>query len=119
MAEVILNIPIKVDSRLGLNKQYSGKHWTVRDKEAKEIHSAVKIALAGSNVNAILLKPVEITFRYNSRLDCDNHGYLNKLLIDGLKGHLIVDDDKRYVKRIITEFQSESKDIIMIIKEIE
>ena len=42
---MIIEIPIKVDSRLGLNKQYSGKHWSVRNREAMEVHTAVKLAL--------------------------------------------------------------------------
>ena len=33
-------------------------------------------------------------------LDLDNHGYLTKLIIDGLKGYLIHDDTKKYIQEI-------------------
>lgn len=113
---MIIEIPIKVDSRLGLNKQYSGKHWSVRNREAMEVHTAVKLALM-QYPYTMFKKPVKIKFYYNSRLDCDNHGYLNKLIIDALKGLVIQDDDKRYVKEITTCFQSKSKNIILEISE--
>lgn len=37
-------------------------------------------------------KAGKCTLSYNSRLDIDNHGYLSKLIIDGLKGYLLEDD---------------------------
>ena len=113
-----IEIPLKVDGRLGLNKQYSGKHWSKRSAEADEVHFLTRLAISRLNVTKCFTSPVQITFKYNSRLDCDNHGYLNKLIVDGLKGKIITDDDKRYVRRIITEFQSESQYIIVEVEEI-
>lgn len=63
-------------------------------------------------------KPVEIKIRYNTRLDIDNTGYISKMIIDSLKGYIIIDDDKRYIQRLITEFQTESKNVIVEVKEI-
>ena len=112
-----IEIPLKVDSRLGLNKQYSGKHWSKRNAEADEVHFLTKQAISRLNIIKCFTSPVQITFKYNSRLDCDNHGYLTKLIVDGLKGTVIIDDDKRYVRRIITEFQSTSQNIIVEVEE--
>lgn len=115
---MIIEIPLKVDSRLGLNKQYSGKHWAKRKSEADEVHTAVKIALNKCKDKKLFHNPVRITLRYNSRLDCDNHGYLTKLIIDGLKDDVLIDDSPRYVRQIITEYQSISKNIIVEVEEI-
>ena len=112
-------IPLKVDSRLGMNKVYAGKHWSVRKKEADEVHLLVKSIISKTKGIKPFSKPVQITFRYNSRLDCSNHGYLNKLIEDALKGYILVDDSKAYVKRITTEFQSHSKNIIVEVEEFE
>ena len=48
--------------------------------------------------------PVILEFYYNSRLDCSNHGYITKLIEDGLKGWVIEDDDRRHVKGIYQGF---------------
>lgn len=100
-----------------MNKLYSGKHWSLRKREADEIHIAVKSVIKKMKCIIPFQNPVEIIFKYNSRLDCSNHGYLNKMIEDALKGYILVDDNKKYVKRIITEFQSETENIIVEIRE--
>ena len=45
-----------------------------------------------------------LEFYYNSRLDCSNHGYITKLIEDGLKGWVIEDDDRMHVKGIYQGF---------------
>lgn len=49
-------------------------------------------------------KPVSITFYWNDGLDIDNHAYMAKLIIDSMKGYLLIEDDKRYVIEIIHRF---------------
>ena len=49
-------------------------------------------------------KPVALTFRYNSRLDLSNHSYLAKMIEDALKGVVIEDDSRRYVRGFYQEF---------------
>lgn len=101
-----------------MNKLYAGKHWSVRKKEADEVHLIVKNVIRKMKGITPFEKPAEIKIRYNTRLDIDNTGYIAKLLIDSLKGYIIVDDDKRYIQRLITEFQAESKNIIVEMREI-
>ena len=48
--------------------------------------------------------PVDIELYYNSKLDCSNHAYLTKMIEDALKGHVIKDDTKKYVKSIKQSF---------------
>lgn len=98
-------IPLKVDSRLGLNQIYAGSHWSKRDKLAREIHTLTKQAMMAAGIpKRTADKPVTVTLCYNSRLDIDNHGYLAKMIVDGLKGWIITDDSKRYVTAIHQRF---------------
>ena len=94
-------IDLKVNAQYGLNKIYSGKHWTKRKADAEEIHELVYYSMMQQNVPPVLYKkPVIIQLSYNSNLDCDNHGYLTKLIVDGMKGYLLKDDSKKYVKGV-------------------
>lgn len=94
-------IPLKVNAEYGLNKVYAGVHWSKRKKQAEEIHELVYHSMMQQNVPPVLFKrPVRIDISYNSRMDCDNHGYLTKLIIDGMKGYLLKDDSKKYVKGV-------------------
>ena len=99
------SIPVKVNGNLGLNKIYAGVHWSKRAKDAEYIHMLMAQSLRSLKIYKKLFeKPVAITISYNSRLDIDNHGYLAKLIIDGLKGYLIVDDNKKYVTALTQQF---------------
>jgi len=112
-------LPLKVNAQYGLNKIYSGVHWNSRKKIAEEIHELVFYSLKQQRVpKRIFLKPVGISISYNSRLDCDNHGFLTKMIIDGLKGYLIEDDDRRHVKEIRQRFHS-GKDVVVEVWSIE
>ena len=98
-AEFVL--PIKITSKFSLNSIYSGNHWRTRQKQAGWIHQQVKFSLLGQKIPKVFFaNPVLIEFYWNSRLDLDNHGYLAKLIIDGLKGYLIEDDTKKHVREI-------------------
>ena len=97
--EIIL--PIKIDSKLSLNSIYSGKKWYTRQNQACKIHQLVRTELINQRVpKKPVEKPVGIEFYWNSLLDLDNHGYVAKLIIDGLKGYLIKDDSKKYIREI-------------------
>ena len=100
-------IPLKVNSQYGLNKIYSGQHWRKRQETADEIHTLQKL----------FKEPVAIHLSYNSKLDLDNHGYLAKMIIDALKGYLIENDDRKYVKALIQDFHS-GKDVLVEIWEV-
>lgn len=94
-----------MSSRLSLNGIYGGSHWSKRKMQANEIHEMVKLTLLTQKVeNSPFKEPVNIIFNWNSRLDLDNHGYLAKLIIDGLKGSLIHDDTKKYIHSITHEY---------------
>jgi hypothetical protein len=108
-------IDLKVNAQYGLNKIYSGKHWTKRKADAEEIHELVYYSMMQQNVPPVLFKkPVIIQISYNSNLDCDNHGYLTKLIVDGMKDYLLKDDSKKYVKEIRQKFWGEKGILVEI-----
>ena len=98
-------VPLKVTGEYGMNRIYAGAHWSVRKGQAEEIHRLVVLAMKAARIQRKPFeKPVSISIRYNTRMDIDNCGYLAKLLIDGMKGYLIKDDGKRYVKELALGF---------------
>lgn len=104
MLEIIL--PIRVTAKdYGFNAVYAGKHWAKRNADAARIHEKVWAELLAQKIPRKPLKgPVILEFYYNSRLDCSNHGYITKLIEDGLKGWVIEDDDRKHVKGIYQGF---------------
>ena len=102
-------LPLKVDSKLSLNSIYSSSHWTKRKRQSEQIHNLVKLSLFSQGIPKILFKyPAKIEFWWNSKLDLDNHGYLAKLIIDGLKGYFLKDDTKKYINSISHNYWSEN-----------
>ena len=98
-------IDFKVDGKFGMNKLYAGVHWAIRKQQADFIHSLVQTTLYANKVPRKLFeKPVKVSISYNSKLDIDNHSYLSKLIIDGLKGYLITDDTKKYLVELKQKF---------------
>lgn len=87
--------------RYGLNAYYSGKHPAVRAKDARYWHELTFLSLLQSKVEQKLFeKPVKIIFLWNDKLDLDNHAVMGKMILDALKGRLIHDDSRRWVKSI-------------------
>ena len=62
-------------------------------------------------------KAVAVTFVWNDRLDLDNHSIMGKMILDALKGDLIKDDNRRWVKRITHTWHDENY-IAVVIKEV-
>lgn len=89
----------------GMNAIYAGKHWSVRKRDAEYWHrlTAAAINRAGLRDNPFDA-PVSITFYWNDRLDLSNHAYMAKLIEDGMKGRLIIDDSPKYVREIVHRF---------------
>lgn len=91
--------------RFGLNAYYAGKHWSARKRDAEELHWMTRSAMRRAGIRQRMLqRPVEITFRWDDRLDIDNHAVLGKAIVDGMKGYILQDDNRRYVRRVCHEF---------------
>ena len=79
------------------------------------MHLLVRAAIRKQNRSVrIFREPVSVSIWYNSRLDIDNHGYLAKLIIDGIKGVLIEDDDRRYVRELYQGFYGGDRKMIIV-----
>ena len=92
---VEFQLPIKITSNFSLNSVYSGEHWAKRKSRASYIHNLVYQEMKRQKVQKkVCTRPVMIEILYNGNLDIDNHGYLSKLVIDGMKGYLIQEDNR-------------------------
>lgn len=111
---VKFEIKHKVTAKQGMNGLYAGKHWAVRKKEADYWHKLTYISMKNQLPKRIPTKPVIVTIRYDSRLDIDNHGYLSKMIIDGMKGYLIEDDNRQYVIGLVQLFHEFGKETIIV-----
>lgn len=91
--------------RYGLNAYYAGKHWSERKRDADELHRITQLCMRRARIRKQPLEtPVELRFLFNDRLDCSNHAVIVKAVEDAMKGWIIRDDSRRYVRRIVTEF---------------
>ena len=104
--------------QFGLNAYYSGKHWAIRKKDAEYWHHIVRDDMKLQKVrNFPFENPVIITFYWNDRLDCSNHAVMAKMIEDAMKGYVIKDDSRRYVRGIEHYFHDEDY-IRVVVREI-
>ena len=102
-------------SEWGMNKVYAGKHWNERKEQAAVIHLMVRSAIKKQlGTVQMFQKPVTVTILYNSRLDIDNHGYLAKMIIDGMKKLLIQDDNRKFVDCLVQGFHAGNPEEIYV-----
>lgn len=98
-------VPIRCEKNYGMNSLYAGKHWSKRKREAEYIKAVVWYAMKMSKVEQrVMERPVDIRLSYNDRMDCDNHGYMTKMVIDGMRGYLLRDDTRRDVRSVTQDF---------------
>lgn len=103
----------------GLNAIYSGKHWSKRREDAEYWHMITGAALNRSKCRRKpFLKPVSISYGFNDRLDLSNHAYIAKMIEDAIKGRIITDDSRRYVREIRYYWHNEPY-IIVTVKEVD
>jgi hypothetical protein len=89
----------------GLNAIYSGKFWRRRKENSEYWHEIVKLQLMQQRISRRMFQsPVCITFYWNDNMDCSNHAYIAKMIEDALKGYLLQDDSRQYVKEIRHKF---------------
>lgn len=89
----------------GLNAIYAGKHWSKRKEDSQYWHMLVQNELRRQGIpRKIFERPVGLHFWWNDRMDCSNHAYIGKMIEDAIKGHIIQDDSRRWVKSIMHSF---------------
>lgn len=97
-----------------LNRIYAGSHWTVRRKKAHFFHELTATEIKAQCTPKIFETPVNVTIWYNTCFDIDNHSYMSKMIIDGMKGLFIENDTRKYVKSLTQGFHNGSKDEIFV-----
>lgn len=92
----------------GLNAYYAGKHWSKRKNDAEFWHRLTRCCMDQQGVRLVPFKrPVVITLHYNDRLDIDNHAVMGKMIVDAMKGRVIEDDNRRWLKGVCHYFHDE------------
>lgn len=92
----------------GLNAIYAGKHWTKRDADKQAWELITRNAMSAAGIGRRLFDgPVDITMSWNDRLDIDNHAYMGKMIVDAMRGRLLRNDSRRYVKSVTHKFHDE------------
>ena len=95
--------------RYGLNAYYAGKHWGARKRDAEELHALTWAAMKRAKVKKAPAKvPVRITFLFDDGLDCSNHAIIVKAVEDAMKGWVIKDDSRKYVRSVTMMFHQEN-----------
>lgn len=92
----------------GVNAYYAGKHWSIRKRDAEFWHVLSRSCMDSQDVRRVPFKrPVVIVFHWNDRLDIDNHAIMGKMIVDAMKGRVIEDDSRRWVKGVCHYFHDE------------
>ena len=95
--------------RYGLNAYYAGKHWGARKRDAEELHALTWAAMKRAKIKKAPAKvPVKITFLFDDGLDCSNHAVIVKAVEDAMKGWVIKDDSRKYVRSVTMMFHQEN-----------
>ena len=90
------------------NDFYSGGHWSKR-KNAKDRARQLVRAYLDPNVEPFdCIVDVFVTVYFKSRAQ-DSDNICDKLLIDGLRPWVIVDDDRRYIRWACTRSEIDKK----------
>lgn len=93
----------------GVNAYYAGKHWSLRKQDADFWHNLTRACMQNAGIRRKPFeKPVVVRFYWNDRLDIDNHAIMGKMIVDGMKGRLIQDDSRRWVKGVEHYFHDDS-----------
>lgn len=92
----------------GVNSYYAGKHWSIRKRDAEFWHVLSRSCMDSQDVRRVPFKrSVVIVFHWNDRLDIDNHAIMGKMIVDAMKGRVIEDDSRRWVKGVCHYFHDE------------
>lgn len=93
------------NKRFGLNAYYAGKHYQQRKRDAQELHTLTISAMKRARVRRQMVHgPVEVRFYWDDGLDCDNHAVIGKAVVDAMKGYILPDDNRRWVKKVSHAF---------------
>ena len=103
------------NSQYGLNKYYAGAHWSVRRRDAEFWHMLTVSAMNKSGCGRTpMTRPVVITFYWNDNLDLDNHAVMGKMIVDAMKGRILTEDSRKFVRGIRHFFHTENYILVTV-----
>lgn len=107
---VEFDLPLKIST----NEIYAGKHWTIR-RDHKNTYLRDLITLK-NQIKPVISCDLEFEFNFKSKpLDCDNCGYMAKLIIDTLRYYgKIPDDSPKYIKSIKISSKKSNKNNVLL-----
>lgn len=105
------------NKRYGLNAYWRGKHYHERAEDARYWHTLTRAAAEGGRKHPFE-KPVVVSFGWNDNLDLDNHSVMGKMIIDALKGRVIQDDSRRWL-RGVEHYWHDGDYIRIVVREVE
>lgn len=107
------------NKRFSDNAYYAGKHWAVRKKDADYWHNMVRACMDRQGVRKRPFeKPVVILLFWNDRLDVDNHSIMGKMIVDAMKGRLLQNDSKKWVRSVTHTFHDRGDYIWVEVREV-
>lgn len=95
------------------NTLYSQNHWSKRRALADEMHLLVRAAIDPDSEPFDVPVDITVTAYYKGALvDADN--VASKLLIDGLKGRVLRDDNPTWVRSVTTMSRESKRPYVVI-----
>lgn len=89
----------------GLNAYYAGKHWAERKRDAETLHLMARTAMNRAGVpRRPAGGPVEVRFFWDDGLDADNHAIMGKAILDEMRGRVVRNDSRRWVRQVSHAF---------------
>lgn len=107
------------NKRFSDNAYYAGKHWAVRKKDADYWHDMVRACMDRQGLRKRPFdRPVVVHIFWNDKLDIDNHSIMGKMIVDAMKGRLIQNDSKKWVRSVTHTFHDRGDYIWVEVKEL-
>lgn len=86
----------------------------MRKKDAEYWHALTRRAILRTGKPEMFENPVVIEMYFNDNLDCSNHAAEFKMIEDGMKGIIIADDNRRYVRGAAMFFHDEEHILVRV-----
>lgn len=106
--------------RYSLNAVYSGKgNWQAQQAKRSEDKRLWRaLTISAMNKARVSRKPFEgpadIMFLWDDGLDADNHAYVAKLVVDAMKGRLLKNDSRKYVRSVTYGFHDRGNILVRV-----
>lgn len=96
------------NKRYSLNAYWRGKPYYERAEDARFWHALTRTAMDAAHCRKHPFEnPVEIVIFWDDALDVDNHAAMGKMIVDAIKGRVIKDDSRKWLKRLAHDWNED------------